>query len=511
MFKSANAATQLQIIANPVIMTLRNKAKDMTVQIFPVVLCGGSGVRLWPLSRSMYPKQFIPSLNGQNETLLGSTLKRLTPELGFEPPTLLCNNDYRFLVQEELDRAGIAPREILLEQVARNTAPAIAVAALSISEQSPDAILAVVPSDHIVKDAAIFAESVRKAAEIAAHGRFVLFGIQPDAPHTGYGYIRRGDPLNESPASGGYQVSAFVEKPDLPTAERYLAEGGYYWNSGIFVLQASTFLKELGQYAPDIVEHAHSALAAAETDLGFRRLDASAYEQCPKISIDYALMEKTARAAVLPLNSGWSDVGSWSSLWEIGPHDSNGNTVRGDTMLVDTQDSYIHSQGALVATLGVQNLIVVQTPDAVLVADKGRAQEVGTLVQTLALSNRREQEQHLRNHRPWGFFETLSLGPRFQVKLLHVKPGAQLSLQMHHHRSEHWVVVKGTAMVTRNEERKLVCENESIYISATQWHQLENPGKVPLEIIEVQIGSYLGEDDIIRQNDIYQRADHETK
>jgi mannose-1-phosphate guanylyltransferase/mannose-6-phosphate isomerase len=458
----------------------------------------------------MYPKQFIPILNGHDESLLASTLQRLTPGLGFAAPTLLCNNDHRFLLRDELDRAGVAPREILLEPVARNTAPAIAVAALSIVEHSPHAVLAVMPSDHVVKDASEFADAVSRAGRIASQGNLVLFGVRPQTPHTGYGYIRMGRSIDGGEGDG-FHVAAFVEKPDLPTAERYLSVGGYFWNSGIFILPAALFLDELTRFAPEIVEHARAALDAAECDLGFRRLDGAAYAQCPNISIDYALMEKTSKAAMLPLDVSWSDLGSWNSLWEATPHDADGNVVSGDAMLLDTRNSYVHSQGALVATLGVDDMVIIQTPDAMLVTKRDRAQDVGKLVTQLKLSNRREPEQHVRNFRPWGYFETLSLGPRFQVKLLHVKPGAQLSLQMHHHRSEHWVVVSGTAMVTCDEEKTLVCENESVYISATQWHQLENPGKVPLEIIEVQLGSYLGEDDIVRKDDIYHRAAHETK
>jgi mannose-1-phosphate guanylyltransferase/mannose-6-phosphate isomerase len=482
----------------------------MGSQVFPVILCGGSGTRLWPLSRAMYPKQFIPSLNGSEQCLFSKTVQRLAGGAEVEAPTLLCNNDYRFLLQDELDRIGVTPREILLEPVARNTAPAIAVAALSIAEQSPKGIMAVMPSDHVIKDERTFVETIGRAAKIAAGGHFVLFTIKPDQPQTGYGYIRKG-PALDGDDNGGFRVDAFVEKPDSETAQRYLEDGNYFWNSGIFVLPAAGFVEELSRLHPEIVEHARAALAASKRDLSFRRLDAAAYAQCPNISIDYAVMEKTARAAMLPLDIGWSDVGSWSSVWEVTPQDAAGNVSRGDALLVDTKNSYVQSQGAMVATLGVEDMIIVHTPDATLVAKKDRSQDVGKLVSQLKLTNRREHEQHLRNYRPWGFFETLNLGPRFQVKLLHVKPGAQLSLQMHHHRSEHWIVVKGTAKVVRDGAEQLVCENESIYISATQWHQLENPGKVPLEVIEVQIGSYLGEDDIIRKDDIYQREAHETK
>ncbi|MEJ2118675.1 MAG: mannose-1-phosphate guanylyltransferase/mannose-6-phosphate isomerase, partial [Alphaproteobacteria bacterium] len=391
---------------------------------------------------------------------------------------------------------------------ARNTAPAIAAAALSIIEESPDAILAVMPSDHALPGDGAFAEAVRHAAEIASQQKMVLFGIAPSEPHTGYGYIQKGAPLNGK-ANGAYEVGAFKEKPDQETARGYLADGGYLWNSGIFVLHAATFLSELEAFVPEVVEHARAALENSTRDPGFtsfRRLQATSYRHCPNISVDCAVMEKTSRAAVLPLDIGWSDVGSWTSLWELAEHDSQDNATRGDCLLVDTQRSYVHAGESLVATLGVSDLIVVNTPDALLVANRERAQDIGKLVTALKTSNRREHQQHLRTHRPWGHFQTLNLGPRFQVKLLHVKPGAALSLQRHYHRSEHWIVVTGTAKVTCEDEIKLVSENESFYISATKWHRLENPGKVALELIEVQIGGYLGEDDIERKEDIYQRA-----
>ncbi|MDZ4789907.1 MAG: mannose-1-phosphate guanylyltransferase/mannose-6-phosphate isomerase [Hyphomicrobiales bacterium] len=480
----------------------------MSRYIYPVILCGGSGTRLWPLSRAMYPKQFIRFFAHEADSLLGATLHRLVNE-NFARPTLLCNNNHRFLLKDELLKSEIAPREILLEPEARNTAPAIAIAALSISDEDPNAVLAVMPSDHLIKDGAAFAARVRDAAAVASQGRLALFGIEPNEPHTGYGYIRKGAQLDGP--GGGFSVAAFVEKPDAATAQRYLDDGSYYWNSGIFVLHAKTFLTELERLAPEILASARTALTKSAMDLDFRRLDAEAYSRAPNISIDYAVMEKTKLAAVLPLNAGWNDVGSWSSLWEAAPHDADGNSVRGEAILVDTKNCYVHSERALISTIGLEDLVVVDTADAVLVARRDRAQDVGKLVSQLKASKRREHEQHVRNYRPWGHFETLSVGGRFQVKLLHVKPGGKLSLQMHHHRSEHWVVVKGTALVTAGEVQKLVPENESIYIFATQWHRLENPGKVPLEIIEVQLGSYLGEDDIVRSDDIYQRAPEETK
>lgn len=483
-------------------------ASQATPAITPVILSGGAGTRLWPLSRSMYPKQFIPGLNGADASLLNQTLTRLPMDHGFAAPRVICNNAHRFLVKDEGERAGVKPRSIILEPVARNTAPAIAVAALDAAKDDPATILVVMPSDHVIRDVAAFQAAVRTAATIASLGRIVLFGIKPSSPNTGYGYIQRGAVLGGTQA---FEVASFREKPDAITAEGYVANGDFFWNSGIFVFRADAMIEELERLQPDILSAAKAAFEKAEPDLEFLRLATSAFQAAPSISIDYAVLEKTKRAAVLPLDIGWSDLGSWSSLWETADHDGAGNFVRGSHVLEDTEDCYIHSERSLVATLGVKNLVIVETPDAVLVADKDRAQDVSKLVKSLQSQKRREQEQHIRNYRPWGFFETLSIGPRFQVKLLHVKPGGLLSMQMHHHRSEHWIVVQGTARVTIEGEERLVRENESVYIVATQWHRLENPGKVPLELIEVQIGSYLGEDDIIRSDDIYARAPEETK
>ncbi len=478
--------------------------------IFPVVLSGGSGTRLWPLSRSMYPKQFIRFFNGEGTTLLGSTLARLRPDAGFAAPIILGNNDHRFLLKQEVERANIEPKAIILEPVARNTAAAITVAALAAAREHANPILVVMPSDHAVKDDAKFVEAVRRAATVAATGRLVLFGITPTEAHTGYGYIHKGASI-EGFNGAAFAVEAFYEKPDTATARRYLNDGGYYWNSGIFVLNARAFLDEVGRLEPRILEAARSALAHAEEDLGFVRLDRKAFSQSPNISVDYAVMEKTSAAAMLPIDVGWNDVGSWSSLWDIAPHDEFGNYSHGDTVLEDTTGCYIHTERGLISTIGVKDLVIIDTPDALLVADKSRSQDVSKIVATLKRSNRKEQEQHLRNYRPWGFFETLNIGTRFQVKLLHVNPGGKLSKQMHHHRSEHWIVVQGTAKVVIGDIERLVRENESVYIFATQWHRLENPGKVPLELIEVQIGTYLGEDDIVRTDDVYHRAPEETK
>jgi mannose-1-phosphate guanylyltransferase / mannose-6-phosphate isomerase len=479
------------------------------VAIHPVILSGGSGTRLWPLSRAMYPKQFIRFSEDQPETFLAQALKRLGTGLGFAPPVVVCNNDHRFLVKDEAERAGVRPRAIVLEPVARNTAPAVAVAALLVEREDPGAILAVMPSDHVIGNVPGFVAAVRRAAEIAASGKLVLFGIPASAPNTGYGWIRRGAPL--AGFDGAFAVPAFAEKPNRETAEAYLASGGYDWNSGIFVLGARAFLAELERFQPAVLDAARRALARAEDDLGFLRLEGEAFAAAPAISIDYAVMERTGLAAVVPIDVGWSDVGSFASLWELAPRDAAGNAVRGDALLEATSNCYVFSEKSLVATMGVSDLVIVDTPDALLVADRAKAQDVGKLVSRLKETGRKEQESQVRNYRPWGYFETLNVGPRFQVKLLHVKPGGKLSLQMHHHRSEHWVVVHGTAKVTVGGEERLIYENQSVYIVATQWHRLENPGKTPLELIEVQIGSYLGEDDIVRSEDVYKRAPEETR
>lgn len=479
-------------------------------EIVPVILSGGSGTRLWPLSRAMYPKQFISGLNGQPTSLLAATLTRLKPEDGYAAPIVVSNNAHRFLVRDQAATIGVTPDSIVLEPEARNTGPAIAVAALLAAKRNPAAVLAVMPSDHIIDDPSGFAAAVRRAAAVASKGRIVLFGITPTEPHTGYGYIRKGRALAENEGTA-FEVDKFFEKPNAETAAAYVAGGSYLWNSGIFVFRADTLLAELTRHNEAILLAARAALEKSTPDLGFLRLDANAFAASPNLSIDYAVLEKTDKAAVLPISIGWSDLGSWSSLWEAAPHDQAGNFIQGDALVEDTHNCYIRSETALISTIGVKDLVIVETPDTVLVADKSRSQDVSRFVKRLKAENRREHEQNLRNHRPWGFFETLNIGTRFQVKLLHVKPGGVLSMQMHHHRSEHWVVVQGTARVTVDGQEKLVRENESVYIVATQWHRLENPGKVPLELIEVQIGTYLGEDDIIRTDDIYNRDAGETR
>ncbi|HWB47257.1 MAG TPA: mannose-1-phosphate guanylyltransferase/mannose-6-phosphate isomerase [Hyphomicrobiaceae bacterium] len=477
--------------------------------IYPVVLSGGAGTRLWPLSRAMYPKQFIRFSPEQKSSFLAATLQRLPTAEGFSPPLVICNNDHRFLVKAEAESVGVQPGAIVLEPVGRNTAPAIAAAALLIARRDPDGIMVVMPSDHMIRDEASFRKAVLQAARVAATGKLVLFGIRPTVPHTGYGYIRVGAALTGF--DGAFVAEAFTEKPDRTVAEDYLSSGNYVWNSGIFVFTARAFLAELDRLEPSLLSAVKKAVEGAREDLGFLRLDREAFAGANNISIDYAVMERTAGAVVIPVDVGWSDVGSWSSLWEVSPRDEHGNAVTGDGVLESTTNSYVHSERALVATLGVNNLVIIDTPDALLVADREEAENVSGIVATLKAAGRKEREQHIRNYRPWGYFETLNSGPRFQVKLLHVKPGGKLSMQMHHHRSEHWVVVHGTAKVTVGDEEKLVYENQSVYIVATQWHRLENPGKTPLEMIEVQIGSYLGEDDIVRADDVYNRSPDETK
>lgn len=477
--------------------------------IVPVILSGGSGTRLWPLSRSRHPKQFVSGLNGQKTSLLSATLSRLSPDDGFAPPVVVCNDAHRFLVREHAAAAGAELDAVLLEPVARNTTPAIAVAALFLAQRDPATRLVVMPSDHAIEDTEAFVGTIRRAAEVAETDRIALLGIAPTEPHVGYGYIRRGDEVDGF--AGAFDVEGFYEKPSVEVARGYLEDGRYLWNGGIFVFRADTFLDDLARHNPAVLAAARAALEEAKEDLGFLRLGASSFATSPDISVDHAVMEKTDKAVVLPMSVGWSDLGSWNSLWETAPRDADNNFIQGDTLIEDTSGCYIRSETALISTIGVKDLVIVETPDTILIADKFRSQEVTKLVRRLKAAGRTEHEQHVKNYRPWGFFETLNVGSRFQVKLLHVKPGGVLSMQMHHHRSEHWVVVQGTAKVTIDGTEKLVGENESVYITATHWHRLENPGKVPLELIEVQLGTYLGEDDIIRSDDIYNRSDKETR
>jgi mannose-1-phosphate guanylyltransferase/mannose-6-phosphate isomerase len=470
-------------------------------RLHPVVLCGGSGSRLWPMSRRLLPKQFLPLVT--ERTLLQDTILRIGAMGGMEAPIVISNNEHRFLVAEQLNELGVKPAVQILEPVGRNTAPAVAVAALYVTKQDPDGLLLVLPSDHAIADTAAFGDAVAIAKRAAAQGLIVTFGIQPTQPATGYGYIERGEPLEKQ--SGAFRIKRFVEKPDAKKAAEYLKSGRFYWNSGMFVFSARRLLEELGRLRPDILSAAEKALAAATRDMDFMRLDAETFETCPAESIDYAVMEKISNGAVVAADIGWSDVGSWSALWEIGRKDAAGNVTRGDTQLHDVANSYVRADSRLVNLLGVKDLLVVETDDAVLIADRSRAQEVKDIVERLDKAHRSEHVSHSRVYRPWGYYESIDAGDRFQVKRLMVKPGEALSLQMHHHRAEHWVVVSGTAKVTRGDEVMTISENESTYIPLGVKHRLENPGRVALYLIEVQSGGYLGEDDIVRFDDRYKR------
>jgi mannose-1-phosphate guanylyltransferase/mannose-6-phosphate isomerase len=472
------------------------------MKITPVILSGGSGTRLWPMSRAALPKQLLPLVS--ERSMLQDTLTRLEGWPEIQAPLIVCGNDHRFLVAEQLREIGIEPAAILLEPVGRNTAPAIAVAAHRLRETGQDALMLVLAADHVILDIDAFHQAVITAAGAAIAGRLVTFGIYPSGPETGYGYIRRGDALPDN--AGSFAVQRFVEKPDLQTAEGYLADGSYYWNSGMFLFRPEVYLGELERLRPEIATGAARALAGSYRDLDFCRLEEQAFAACPSDSIDYAVMEHTGLAAVVPAAMGWSDVGSWNALWEVQAHDESGNSLRGDIYVDDVQNSLIRAESRIVAAIGIRDVVVVETSDAVLVAHKDSAQDVRKVVEYLKRNARREHEYHTRVYRPWGWYEGIDAGPRFQVKRIMVKPGAKLSLQMHHHRAEHWVVVKGTALVTRGDETFMLSENESTYIPIGVTHRLENPGRLPLEIIEVQSGSYLGEDDIVRFDDIYQRS-----
>ncbi len=466
--------------------------------VVPVILSGGAGTRLWPLSREMYPKQLL-ALTGRH-TMLQDTALRLAPIPGASAPVVVCNEAHRFTVAEQLRALDIEPAAILLEPAGRNTAPAVALAALKAQEMDRDAVMVVAPADHVIRDAHVFQRAADEAAELAATGRLVTFGIVAHAPETGYGYIRRGDGPGPS-----YPVAQFIEKPPLDVATQFVASGDYYWNSGMFVFKASRYLQELGAFAPDILAASTAAYRAAKADLDFVRIDKKAFQACRSESIDYAVMEKTRDAVVLPLDAGWSDVGSWSSLFDALPADEDGNVLQGDVLVHDTQDCFVHATSRLVAAVGMENHVIVETKDAVLVAPKDRVQDVKELVSALKKAKRSETAWHREVFRPWGSYDSVDDGERFQVKRLSVNPGGMLALQMHHHRAEHWIVVQGTARVTCDEKTFLLSENESTFVPIGARHRIENPGKVPLHIIEVRSGTYLGEDDIVRFEDKYGR------
>jgi len=471
--------------------------------MIPVILSGGSGSRLWPLSRESYPKQFLPLTSEQS--MLCETLQRLDGINELAKPIVVCNEQHRFLVAEQLRGMDVQPHSIVLEPEGRNTAPAVAIAALAALEQNSDALMLVLPADHIIEDITVFHQSLKVAAESAQQGKLVTFGIVPTAPETGYGYIKSNQSYDASAGLSTLSVEQFVEKPDVTTAEAYLESGDYFWNSGMFMFKASCYLEELEQYAGDMLSLCQQAYQGAAHDMDFVRLDNDAFIKIKGNSIDYAVMEKTDKAVVVPLDAGWNDIGSWSALSDVSGSDAQSNVVSGDVLIEDSQNCYIRSEHRLVAALGVQDQVIIETADAVLVASRDKAQEVKKIVERLKLDDRSERLHHRRVFRPWGNYESIDEGERFLVKRIVVNPGASLSLQKHKHRAEHWVVVTGTAKVTRGDEVLELHEDESTYIPVGMKHRLENLTDVPLEIIEVQTGGYLGEDDIIRFDDVYGR------
>ena len=468
-------------------------------KIYPVILSGGAGSRLWPLSRSLYPKQLLAL--SSDKTMIQETALRSANDR-FAPPLIICNDSHRFIVAEQMQEVGVKPLRIVLEPIGRNTAPAIAAAALILHQREEDAVLAVLPSDHVITDQKGFLAALDRAHEAARAGHLVTFGIEPAAPETGYGYIQQGEPLTE----GAYRVARFIEKPDHERAKAMIEQKGYLWNSGMFLLKASLYLAELERLNPQMLAAVTDAVARAAVDVDFFRLDQAAFAASPSASIDYAVMEHTELAAVVPASFGWSDVGSWSALWEISGKDAEGMVRVGDVLTVDCQNSYLRGDGVLVAGVGLSDVIVVATEDAVLVADRKHVQEVRKIVENLRERKRSEGDLHRKVFRPWGYYQSIDSGSRFKVKQITVKPGAKLSLQMHHHRAEHWVVVEGTALISRDDETFLLRENESAYIPIGSKHRLENPGKVPLKLIEVRSGTYLSEDDITRYEDTYGRV-----
>jgi len=469
--------------------------------IVPVILSGGAGTRLWPLSRELYPKQLLPMVG--KETMLQATALRMSG-LEAAAPIVVCNEAHRFLVAEQLRMVEATAQAILLEPVGRNTAPAIALAALAAQDGRTDPLLLVLPADHVIADVPAFQAAVRTAVRAAEAGRLVTFGVVPTGPETGYGYIRRGDALGED-ARGAFAISAFVEKPDAVRAAEFLKSGDYLWNSGMFLFRASRYLAELKRHAPDIAASCAQSFSAARRDLDFTRLGEKDFAACRSDSIDYAVMEKTDAAAVVPLSAGWSDVGSWSSLHTALASGSTDNVTHGDVVLENCSGSYVHASSRLIAAVGLTDYVVVETKDAVLVAPMDQVQDVKALVSRIKNEGRSEHLLHREVFRPWGSYDSIDFGDRFQVKRLTVKPGASMSLQLHHHRAEHWIVVSGTARITRGEEVFLLEENQSTYIPIGTRHRIENPGKIVLHMIEVQSGSYLGEDDIVRFEDIYGR------
>jgi mannose-1-phosphate guanylyltransferase / mannose-6-phosphate isomerase len=470
--------------------------------IHPVVLSGGSGTRLWPMSRTLYPKQLLALLG--RDSLLQQAVRRVAEDERYTAPVLIANEEHRFIIAEQLREIGVVPQALLLEPMGRNTAPAACVAALALTETEPDPLMLVLASDHAIGDVDAFRTAVDRAAQAARTGALVSLGVTPERPETGYGYIRRGPALKG--LGDVFAIAEFVEKPDAENARNYLASGEYFWNSSIFMFPARLYLEELERLQPDIVAACRRALAEAQRDADFTRLGKKAFAACPADSIDYAVMEHTARAAVVPVRIGWSDIGSWDALWEMGSKDKCGNSFAGNVVAEDTRNCYLRSEAGLVAAIGVEDLVVVATADAVMVAPRNRTQEVRRLVARLVRESCEEVDALPTVHRPWGNFTSLHNGHRVQVKHIVVKPGGKLSLQMHHHRAEHWIVVQGTAKIRRGDEETILTEDQSTYIPLGTAHRLENPGKIPLHLIEVQSGSYLGEDDIVRLEDSYGRS-----
>lgn len=477
------------------------KTETGTDTILPIILCGGSGTRLWPLSRSQFPKQFISLIN--NTSMLQDTLARLP--FKHKAPVFICNEEHRLLVAEQVKQVKCDNATILLEPQGRNTAPAVALAALHALSENKEALILVLAADHVIKEVEKFHQAINKATVSAQQGKLVTFGIVPTHAETGYGYIKKGNQFNEQKIEPVFQVAQFVEKPNEQTAQAYLASGEYLWNSGMYLFKASRYIEELKKFRPDILANCQKSMAKVEKDHDFIRPDRESFLLCADESIDYAVMEKTADAVVVPLDAGWSDVGSYAALWDVCQQDAQQNVLKGDVIAHDTTNSYIHSQNKLVTTLGVNNLVIIDTPGAVLIADKDKVQNVKDIVNELKVLKRPEVSVHREVYRPWGKYDSVDKGERFQVKRITVNPGAKLSVQMHHHRAEHWIVVSGTAKVTLDDKTVLLSENQSTYVPIGVVHALENPGKLPLEMIEVQSGSYLGEDDIVRFEDKYGR------
>lgn len=475
--------------------------------MIPVILSGGSGTRLWPLSRSNYPKQFLPIT--EEKTLFQLTLERIT-QLNhaidkFHNPIIVTNENHRFIVAEQLRQQKLNAK-ILLEPVARNTAPAIAAAAELALSYGDDPVLLILAADHVIQQQEAFNDAVKVGLEAAESGLLVTFGIVPTSPEIGYGYIKASDSISTDQAIKACKVEQFVEKPDTQTAQQYLDQGSYLWNSGMFMFKASVYLQELQKFNSAIANQAKESFKLSKNDLDFVRLDQESFKKSPDDSIDYAVMEKSDQVVVVPLKANWSDVGAWKSVWEVSNKDQNGNVCRGDTITVNTSNSLIHADSRLVSVLGLDDVVVIETPDAVLVANKNKVQDIKKIVEKLKSNERTEVDTHRKVYRPWGCYDSIDNGQRHQVKCITVNPGQKLSLQMHHHRAEHWIVVSGTARIHKGKETFLLTENESVYIPLGETHALENPGKVPLELIEVQSGSYLGEDDIVRFEDLYGRV-----